>query len=349
MVDYFDRTGQYIRAAIGPADLTAWANANAALVVGELIAFDRLQEAHIDWCEPETIEVASTSPPLRLEAGYKRGKAILKTWFMTGILDYVVMGACTTTEATPNIHAITFTTGNDPPRFAIHAEKEETNNPQRDDGMGWITLSDDIFCDATKTGWNATRATTAEFAYSGVGGDLAAPTALTFATHRPYSWSDYKHASSTSDFQINSTAIGFDITGFHIHKGWAGGLFSAYSGNYPTVGKFIKPYNYFVDVTGYRTDTGTDIADIVKLTPDALIAIGDLDMIIDFYQSATKYHKHTFDKMYIPSQSWKESYAFDGGGWIPGHTFTLAPLDSTSSCVIEEKNALNNDYYENPA
>ena len=318
-------------------------------MVGELIAFDRIQEAHIDYCEPVTLEVASTTPPLRLEAGVKRGVARLKTWFMTGILDYVVMGACTTTEATPNIHDITFATDNDPPFFALHAEKEETNNPQRDDGMGWITLSDDIFCDETPAGWNAYRNTNAQFAYSGPGGDLAAPSALSLATHRPYSWNDYKHASSTSAFTIVAGAIGFEITSLRINKGWSGGQFSAYSGNYPTVGKFIKPFRYSVLVTGYRTDTGTDIADIVKLTPTELIAIGDLDLIVDFYQSATKFHKTTFDKMYIPSESWRETYTFHGGTWIPGHSFLLEPLDDDSSCVIEEKNALDNDYYENPA
>lgn len=349
MVDYFDRSGQYIRGAIGPADLTAWANANIPIVLGELFSFDRIQSATIEYCEVETIEVASTTPPLRLVAGMKRGKALLKTWFMTGILDYVVMGACTTTEATPNIHAITFAADNDPPFFALHCEKEETNNPQRDDAMGWITLSDDIYCDESKVGWNATRTTNAEFAYSGAGGDLAATDALSLATYRPYSWNDYKHADSTSAFTIVGGAIGFEITSLNIHKGWSGGQFSAYSGNYPTVGKYVKPFRYSARLTGYRTDTGTDIADIVKLTPTELIAIGDLDLIVDFYQAATKYHKTTFDKMYIPSSSWREEYIFHGGAWIPGVSFLLEPLDDDSSCVIEEKNALNNDSYENPA
>lgn len=349
MTNYFDRGSQFIAGAIGPADLTAWDNGQAALVVGELIAIDRIINASIEYCEPTDIMISSTTPPLRLDGPPKRGKATITTLFQTGIFDYLVMGACTTTEATPNTHAITFTTGEDPPYFALHGEKEETTNPVRDDAMGFIWFDDVIECSEDRDGWIAMRTTTGEFAFSGAGADLAEPTALSLSDYKPYAWNDYKNGSGASAFTYDGGAINFEITKIKLVKSWAGHFFTAFDDDgYPTVGKYLKPYHFQVDLEGYRTDgAGTDIATIVGTKPGSYA--GDLDFIADFYQSASKYHKSTYDDMKIEQKTYKEIYTFHGGSWIPGHSFSLVPRNNTSSLAIEEKNGLNNDSYENPA
>lgn len=347
MVELYARDGWYQAYAIGTADLTQWDNAQAALVVGELNAMDWFIGAEITNTKPRTERLnpmTSTHIPKRLQVGRILGAYASTHFLQTGILQYVVMGACTTTEATPNIHAITKTTGQDPIRYAPHFEKEVTTNHRRRDLMGHVPISLDVYCSEKVP--IATQTITTQFAFTGVGGDLAQPTALTQAAHAPYKWYDYKHASGASSFLYNTGAIGVDIVEIHEHIGWSGALFGTYDSNgYPTAGKLVPPFDSYVEI-GFRfTDTGTDIRAISDLAHGSYA--GDLDIIIDFYESATRYRKNTWDKMYVAPESFKEIYKTEGS-WYDGATVKLEFLDENSSCVCEEKNALNNDYYENP-
>jgi len=348
MVEYYARDGWYQAYAIGPADLTAWDNAQAALLVGELNAMDWFISAEVTHTKPRTERInpmTSGHIPKRLNVGRILGEYSTTHYLQTAILQYVVMGACTTTEATPNIHAITKTTGQDPIRFATHLEKEVTTNHRRRETMGHIPLSLDVYC--SEKAPIATQTLNTQFAFTGVGSDLEQPTAFVQATHLPYNWYNYKHASGASSFLYNNGAVGIDITEIHEHIGWSGALFGTYDSNgYPTAGKLVPPFNSYIDI-GFRfTDTGTDIRAISDLSHASYA--GDLDMIIDYYESATRYRKNTWDDLYVVPESFKEIFKTEGS-WYDGATVRLEFRNETGSVVGEEKNALNNDYYENPA
>lgn len=347
------RDGYYCAYAIGAyngsADLTAWDNAQAALVVGELNAMDWFYSANINPRAPKTVRANPMTAghyQKRITTGKTEGNISSTHYLQTGILTYAVMGACTTAEATPNTHTITKSTVTNPIYFAMHYEKEGSNKSLRWDFMGWIPRALDIYVSERAT--IAFQTLTGAFGYSGTGGDLAQPTALVQATHAPYTWFHTKNASGATAFTYNSGAVNVDITEIHMHIGWSGKLWGAYDSNgYNTEGWVVPPFDSYIEVGARRTDAaGTDIDELIALDHDSYA--GDLDFILDFYESASRYLKYTWDKMYIPKESYTEVFQSEGN-WYDGVRFLLEFSDENSSVAVEEKNALNNDYYENPA
>lgn len=105
----------YISYAIG-TDLTAWRNADAVLVAGELQAtdvLDALKNISIDYTDPETEEVGHMSASqykTRITTGYKEGKIILPAFLQSGVLLYATLGTCASTDAVAEITTVTCTT-----------------------------------------------------------------------------------------------------------------------------------------------------------------------------------------------------------------------------------------------
>lgn len=100
MVLLWARDGYYMAYAIGTTDLTAWGNAQAALVVGELNALDWFYNASITHTKPRTINInpmTATHYPKRLQTGRTLGRLATTHYLQTGILTYAVMGVCATT------------------------------------------------------------------------------------------------------------------------------------------------------------------------------------------------------------------------------------------------------------
>jgi len=347
------RDKYYCAYAIGSstasADLTAWDNAQAALVVGELNACDWFIGATINPRAPKTERpnpMTASHYPKRLTVGKTEGSISNTHYLQTGIFTYAVMGACTTTEATPNTHAITKNTVTNPIYFALHYEKEGTNKSRRWDFMGWIPRALDIYVSEKRP--HAYQVLTGTFGYSGSGGDLAQPTALVQATHAPYTWYHTKNASAATSFLYNTGDINLDLTEVHMHIGWSDIMFGALdSSGYNTEGWVVPPFDSYIELGARRTDAaGTDIDELIAL--DHASYAGDLDFTLDFYESATRYLKYTWDDMYIPKESYNEVFP-DESTWYEGVKFRLEFRNETSSLAVEEKNALNNDYYENPA
>jgi hypothetical protein len=347
MVDLLERDGYYAAYAIG-TDLTAWDNAKAKLAVAELNALDWLYSASFIPTDPLTLK----SNPMSSSHYYKRlfnkrheGLYSSTHYLQTAILTYATMGACSTTEGTPDDHNITKGTTTTPINFAIHFEKEGTTSAPRWDLLGFIPQALDIYVSEKQT--TAFQTYTGLHAYTYHSADnLAEPTKFTKAALPPLTWFDYKHASSNSDFTYNSGDINLDITSIHIHIGWLKYLWGAYSGEYRSAGYVQPPFDCYADLIARRTDAaGTDINDIVKLKPSAYA--GDLDFIADFYRAADHRIDYTFDKMYIPRESFREITP-EETEWHEKVAFRVEFLDDTSSLVVDEQNELNNDYYENP-
>lgn len=353
MTSYMARDGYYVATAqcanSGGTDLTAWDNAQAALVVGELNAIDWFIGASVVHTKPRTQEtnpLGATHYPKRLSVGRYLGRFLTRHYLQTGILTYFIMGACTTTEATPNTHAITKQTDEDPVWQAWHFEKEGTNANRRKDCLGVVPIELNI--SVSERAPLAIQTYSAEFAYTGSGADLAEPTALTQAAHAPYTWYNYKNGSGSTAFTYDGGAIDVDIVSVDMNINWKGSLFGTYDENgYPTNGKIVPPFTSNVKL-GVRIvdDSNTSLQSITDLAHSSYA--GDLDFIADFYESASRYLKFTWDKMYIDPESIQEVFQTEGE-WFDGVEFTLKFKDENASLAVEEKNALDDDSYENAA
>lgn len=342
------RDGYYMAFGCGTDLGDVWDNAQAALVVGELNAMDWFVSASVQHTKPKTVSInpmTATHYPKRLQVGRDIGRLVTTHYLQTGILTGNTMGGMSTVEATPNVHTITKDTNETPTSLAFHVEKEGTTADRRKDMMGVIPIGLDI--GVSEPNPIAKQTYTGEFSFTGAGSDLAQPTALTQPTHEPYNWYHYRDTNSSSEFKYNGGAINVSIIGFEQHIGWFDRLFGQYDlSGYPRNGLTIPPFAASIDVNVRISDAGgTDINTIADTVHGSYA--GDLDFIADFYESATRYLKYTWDKMFIVPDSYQEVFQ-DEGAWFDGAQFKLAFLDENSSLAVEEKNALNNDYYLNP-
>ena len=346
MVEYMARDGYYISYAIG-VDLTEWDNAQAALIVAETNAMDWFIGASIKHTKPITQEInpmTSGHITKRITVGRELGKISSTHFLQTAILSYAVMGGSTAVAASVE-RDITKDTNETPINLGFHLEKEGTTANRRKDIMGIVP--NNLTIDVSEKNPIARQTYAGEFTFTGAGADLAQPTALVQATHAPYTWYHYKSASGASSFLYNTGAINIEIIGIRISFGWAGSLFGAYDANaYPNNGLVVPPFVVRVTLDCLRKDAGgTDIETISDL--DHASYAGDLDLIVDFYESATRYLKYTFDDMYIDPQSFEERFISEGD-WFDGVSFDLVFRNETSSLAIKTKDALADTYYTNP-
>ncbi len=342
------RDGYYMAYACGVDLGDVWDNAQAALIVGELNAMDWFVGASVQHTKPKTKTInpmTASHYPKRLKEGRILGKLASTHYLQTGILTGNTMGGMSTVEASPNVHTIIKDTDEIPTSLAFHVEKEGTTANRRKDMEGHIPTGLDI--GVSEANPTAKQTYNSEFSFTGAGGNLAQPTAFVQATHTPYNWYHYRDVSGASEFKYNSGAINVSIIGFTMHIGWTGKLFGEYDlSGYPANGLVVPPFLSSIDMDVRISDAGgTDINTIADLDHDSYA--GDLDFVADFYESATRYLKYTWDKMYIVPDSYEEVFQ-DEGSWFDGAQFKLEFLDENSSLAVEEKNALNNDYYLNP-
>ena len=101
----------YLSYAIGTA-LTAWRNADAVLVAGELQATDKIdaqQSIAVDYTDPETEEtghMSSSQYKIQHTTGYKSGKVVLPMFLQTGVPLYALLGGCTSVDAVAEITTV---------------------------------------------------------------------------------------------------------------------------------------------------------------------------------------------------------------------------------------------------
>ena len=343
------RDGYYMAEAKG-VDLTAWDNAQVALLVGELNAVDWFIGASVTHTKPKTKNVNPMTAghyPRRINEGRILGKIATTHRLQTGIFTYDVLGACTTTGGPTYTHTISKATVETPISTAFHFEKEGTTANRRKDCMGMVPIGIDISCSEQDP--TARQVYTSEFAFTGAGGDLAQPSPLVQSVHTPYNWYHYRDVSGASEFKFNSGAINVSIIGFNMHIGWIDRLFGDYDlAGYPTNGLVVPPLDAYIDVDVRISDAGgTDINTIADTAlVNGVYAAGDLDMIIDFYESATRDLKYTWDKMYIVPDSYEEVFQ-EEGSWFDGATFRLALANQTSSVGCIGIDAISKTSYEN--
>lgn len=343
---YMARDGYYISYAIG-TDLTEWDNAQAALIVAETNSIDWFIGASIMHTKPKTIKVnpmTSDHIQKRLTTGRTLGKITTTHFLQTGILTYAVMGGSTAVAGGVE-RDITKDTDELPIWLAFHVEKEGTTANRRKDMMGIVPNRLTISCSEQQP--FARQDYNGEFTFTGAGSDLAQPTALVQANFLPYTWFNYKNSSGASSFLYNNGAINIDIVGLTNTFGWDKSTFGTYDGNgFPNTGLYNPPFTARVTVDcKYKDAAGTDIQTISDL--DHASYAGDLDLIVDFYQSATRYLKYTFDDMFIDPESFEEVFQSEGE-WFDGFRFDLEFRNETSSLTVKTIDALADTYYTNP-
>lgn len=280
----------------------------------------------------------------RITTGRTRGRTINTHYLQTGIYTYAVMGASTSVGAGVE-RDITVDTNETPISIGFHVEKEGTTTNRRKDMLGVVPNS--LTISVSERAPIARQTYTGEFAFTGAGGNLAEPTELVQATFLPYTWYNYKNSSGASNFEYNSGAINVDIVGLDLNFGWDGNVFGIFDGTaYPTNGLVKPPFLARATIACmYKDAGGTDIQTISDL--DHAAYAGDLDFIADFYQSATKYLKYTYDDMYVDPDSFEEVFQSEND-WFDGFVFDIVFRNETSSLAVKEKNALDDTNYVNP-
>ena len=351
---YMARDGYYIASVQGDdagagTGLTEWDNAQAAIIVGELKAMDWFIGASVKHTKPKTINInpmTSGHYPKRIVTGRTLGKITSTHYLQTSVLSYYVMGASTAVAADAT-RAITKDTNEIPLWVGFHLEKEGANTNRRKDIMGVVPNSLNINCSETNP--IARQAYTGEFSFTGAGGNLAQPTALTQVLHPPFTWSHYRSGSGTSAFTYNAgAAINVDIIGFDINFGWNGSIFGTIDANgYPNNGYYSPPFEVRVTLECvYKDHTGTDIQTISDTDHASYTGTG-VDLIVNFYEDATNYMEYTFDDMYVDPESFEEVFQSEGE-WFDGFRFDLVFRDEGSSLALSSRDNLGDTYYTNP-
>lgn len=353
--EYYEADKTYFYYAIGPADLTDWINNKIALLAAELNDIDGFRGGYLTPTDPIYAEYNAAPAdmiPDKILTGRTLGRLTTNHYLQTSIFDYIVSGVCTTTEATPNIHTQTLNVANlspTPIRAAFHLEKETptANIERRVDAFGIANAKSIITCSEKQT--IANRAFSCNIAYTGDGGDLGKTSKLSTTIHPPYNWFDLISGGITITYGDNPLAM--DVVGVQHETGWSGYEFDSYdSSAYPGAARVKPPFQYPITLSVRPYDHATEQSiwglRALSLTASAY-AGGDLDIQFYYKHSATKHIKYTYDKMYMFTD-WEEMYQSEGD-WFDGYNINFGPISHSSSLVIEEKNTLNNDCYENPA
>jgi len=255
-------------------------------------------------------------------------------YLQTARLLYPAYGACSTTEATPNIHDISIRTSQTPLNMGRHLEIENETDAEseRIDLMGLLPASYHTEC--TESQPKATQTMTWNVAKSlSVGtDDITEPSSLGIDV---LDWSGI----SFPTFTYNSETLEADILGWSFDiqnnvfwRGLSGGLYS--------IGKIGDYLN--VSVSLNIVPTGKNCKELIRTALESYVT--DLDLTVKIARSATDYIQFTHDKLYC--------YPFDiippsRNKWFEGYIITMHQLNS-GSLAIQAKDAYNNDYYENP-
>ena len=260
-----------------------------------------------------------------------------EVYFMqTGRLLYPFMGACSTVEATPNVHTISPRASQTPLNHGRHLEIENETDAEseRIDFMGMLPIT--YHCEMSEVQPKATQIATWGVAFTKSVGtdDITEPTVI---ADEPFDWTGITFPT----FTYNSETLECDILGwsFDVNNNvfWRG----LDSGGRYSIGKMGN----FVDisVTLNIVPTGKNTKELIRTVLESYAT--DLDLTVNLARSATDDVEFTHDKMYmtpydivVPSRT----------KWIEGYFITLHQLNKGNDLETVIQDIYNNDHYENP-
>ena len=326
-------------------EFALWRNGDAKFTSSDVIVADE----HIAIRLFEPTAVASPIGRANSYLGHWRNNQyamgfLEEVYFMqTGRLLYPFMGACTTVEATPNVHTISPRSSQTPLNHGRHLEIENETDAEseRIDCMGLLPIT--YHAEISEVQPKATQISTwaVGFTKNTSTDDITEPTAI---TEEPFDWSQITFPT----FTYNSETLEADILGwsFDVNNNvfWRG-LDSGGKYSIGKMGSFVD-----ISVTLNIVPTGKNMKELIRDTLNSstgqyIGASTDLDLTVKIARSAIDYVQFTHDKMYItpydivvPSRT----------KWFEGYFITLHQLNKGTDLEIEIKDIYNNDHYENP-
>ena len=343
--------------AAGGSGLTAWRNADAAFIAGELQPTDQFIGGSFKFPKPKTEEVGALQATYisdRREAGRLRGSLSLEFALQTAQFCWWLWQECSTTENTPvgyNTHAITLNAAQTPIWHGFHIERETPteNITRRVDIMGFLPKELRIRCDPDV--FTAVQTLGVDYAfYKPSASEIAPQTkrpSLTIGSIKK-NWS-HLVAGGLGENQTALTYVGTEVAvaikGITIILTRKNKFGIPDANNYPAAG-FLQgaKFSYELDVEPYDSATLVDLFAVNDLKKSAYA--GDLDFDFSFIAQATN-DKIRFnnDKLFLLPF---DEMAIKREEWFEGYTITLEPLDDTSSLAITGIDSVDNDGYENP-
>ena len=338
-MSYYDRPNQYIGYQIG-SDLTAWRNADAKLTT-PVKAVDDMLDMDIGVPLPVMEEyhpVGLAAGEVRIvEKGKKPGELTTTHKGQTSKMIYWHMQKCTTTEATPNIHAITMRTSQTPINIGIHVEREKSSEDLRYDLLGLLPVEHHWKCPDGGVVEQSNKMQVA-FAKTTSTDDIAKPTRI---ADRTFTWDNLKTGGIT--FNYGGNPIEADIVDVNLGI-YNTPIFSVWDATkHPSVG-LLKRITY--DLALKVKPTGSTFYDMNKKYISEYAA-GGIDMVFKWQRSATDYVQYTYADLRMVPVPEKIS---NEEGWFEEYDIKFMPGGLTTSAFsIESKDIYNNNEYENPA
>lgn len=320
------------------SDLTAWRNADAKLsavkAVDDMIDFDIGQPQPV---MEEYHPVGLAAGEVRLvEKGHKVGDLISNHKGQTSKLIYWHMQKCVTTEATPNIHALTMRTSQTPINLGIHVEREKSGQDLRYDLLGLLPVEHHWKCPDAGVVEQSNKMQVA-FAKRASTDDIAQPTRI---TDRTFTWDNLKTGGIT--FNYGGSPIAADIVDVNLGI-YNTPLYTVWDASkFPSVG-LLKRITY--DIALKVKPTGSNFYDVNNTYLSDYTA-GGIDMVFKWQRSATDYVQYTYNDLRMVPVNEK---IVNEEGWFEDYDIKFMPGGlTTSSFAIESKDQYNNDHYENP-
>ncbi len=341
----------------GGSGLTAWRNADAAFIAGELIPADI--PLGWSWRPPlyETtragIRATATRVPDRYSNKVRPGQWKSQHAFQTCQFIYWIMqtAAGETAGADPYTHTLAIGTSGTPKWHGIHFERESiTGAEERWDLLGFLPSDLIIECGESPELWAATQEITIPFAKHVAGTNLAAQTPRpsgAAATTGQTAWKTWDHTitgngggTDPSGLTYNSAKLEVDVTRIriHLHRNTRFTIPDS-SGYY--IGGLMQGFDYSVELD--VLPTGDLLYDVNKVKKESYA--GDLDYTFSFNAHNTNDKiTFTFDKMFLVPFDEDNDY----NKWIEGYTIRLEPLDETSSLSVVGIDGLDSTHFGNP-
>jgi hypothetical protein len=335
--------------------LTAWRNADAAFVAGELQAMDNplgwtYKPLHYETRTPGAMTASRVSDRYsakRNAIDWKSVHAFQTCQFVYWLMQTV---GTPTTEGTPagyNTHTLTIGNTTTPDWHGIHFERESiASNELRYDFMGALPTDLIIEVGASDELWIAKQYLTVQFANKVAGSDIAAQTPRP-ATTTGTIWKSWDHViagngggSVPSGLTYNNDQLECDVTRLkiYLHRGIE---FSTPDINALYTIGLMKGWNYIFELD--VIPTGGLIYSINGLKKESYA--GDLDYDFKFEADATNDNiRFLFDKMYMREFDENNDY----NKYIEGYTLFFEPLDTTSSLTVTGIDGIDNTGFENP-
>jgi hypothetical protein len=317
--------------------MATWRNADAKLEAADVQAMDQIISARL--FEPSAIamplgDTSSYLPKFRTSSyvpGIYQEVAYLQTAFNL----YPSMGVCSTTEATPNIHAITLRTTQTPTNQGRHLERENTTDAEseRIDILGMMCDTHHLECSEANPVAFQSLSWSTSFTKNSATDDIAS----SIVTDEPFKWSHITFPT----FTYNSETIEADILGWSLDIRNTVRVTSLDSNGYYTIGRYI-PLTY-ISVTLQIQPYGHNPFELIRTKLESYAT--DLDLTVKLARNATTdYIQFTHDKLYCRPV---DIYQIKQPGSVESYYIQMHQMN-TGSLAIEAKDAYNNNYYENP-